>query len=48
MRVAALAVYPLKGAAAVPLERVELDVMGPRGDRRYCLARPGGRALAAP
>ncbi len=45
MRVEALAIYPLKGAAAVPLERVELDAMGPRGDRRYCLARPGGRAF---
>lgn len=45
MRVAALAVYPLKGAAAVPLERFELDAMGPRGDRRYCLARPGGRVF---
>jgi uncharacterized protein YcbX len=45
MRVATLAVYPLKGAAAVPLERLELDAMGPRGDRRYCLARPGGRVF---
>jgi len=45
MRVSALAIYPLKGAAAVPLERLELDVMGPRGDRRYCLARPGGRVF---
>ncbi len=45
MRVEALAIYPLKGAAAVPLERIELDAMGPRGDRRYCLARPGGRAF---
>lgn len=45
MRVAALAVYPLKGAAAVPLERVELDALGPSGDRRYCLARPGGRVF---
>lgn len=45
MRVAALTIYPLKGAAAVPLERAELDVMGPSGDRRYCLARPGGRAF---
>lgn len=42
MRVAALAVYPLKGAAALALERVELDALGPLGDRRYCLARPGG------
>lgn len=45
MRVAALAVYPVKGAAAVPLERVALDNMGPLGDRRYCLARPSGRVF---
>lgn len=45
MRVAALAVYPLKGAAAVPVERVTLDEMGPHGDRRFCLARPGGRVF---
>jgi uncharacterized protein YcbX len=45
MRVAALTVYPLKGAAALPLERIELDALGPRGDRRFCLARPGGRVF---
>lgn len=45
MRVAALAIYPVKGAAAVPLERVALDNMGPLGDRRYCLARPSGRVF---
>ncbi|MGH8721549.1 MAG: MOSC domain-containing protein [Burkholderiales bacterium] len=45
MRVAALAVYPLKGASAVPLDAVELDAMGPAGDRRFCLARPGGRVF---
>jgi hypothetical protein len=44
MRVTALAVYPLKGASAVPLGELELDAMGPTGDRRFCLARPGGRA----
>lgn len=45
MRVAALVVYPLKGAAALALERIELDALGPLGDRRYCLARPGGRVF---
>jgi len=45
MRVSALAIYPLKGAAALPLERIELDALGPLGDRRYCLARPGGRVF---
>jgi uncharacterized protein YcbX len=45
MRVAALVVYPLKGASAVPLGELELDAMGPTGDRRFCLARPGGRVF---
>ncbi|MDH4094291.1 MAG: MOSC domain-containing protein [Betaproteobacteria bacterium] len=45
MRVASLAVYPLKGAAAVGAQEIELDEMGPREDRRYCLARPGGHAF---
>ena len=45
MRVAALAIYPLKGAQAATLGEVELDALGPAGDRRYCLARPGGRAF---
>lgn len=45
MHVAALAIYPLKGAAAVALDAVEIDALGPVGDRRYCLARPGGRVF---
>lgn len=45
MRVAALAVYPVKGATAVALESVRIDALGPVGDRRYCLARPGGRVF---
>lgn len=44
-RVAALAVYPVKGAAAVALESFELEACGPASDRRYCLASPGGRAF---
>lgn len=43
--VAALAVYPVKGATAVPLASCEIDALGPIGDRRYCLARPGGRVF---
>ena len=35
MRVSALVVYPLKGASAVPLGELELDAMGPTGDRRF-------------
>jgi hypothetical protein len=45
MRIAALAIYPVKGAAAVPLDSVDIDALGPVGDRRYCLARPGGRVF---
>ena len=45
MRIATLAIYPLKGAAAVALDAVEIDALGPVGDRRYCLARPGGRVF---
>jgi hypothetical protein len=45
MHIAALNLYPLKGAAAVALDAVEIDALGPVGDRRYCLARPGGRVF---
>lgn len=45
MRVTALAVYPLKGGRAMSVESVEIDDLGPKGDRRYCLVGPGGRAF---
>lgn len=45
MHVAELYVYPLKGAAAVALEEIDLDALGPSADRRYALARPGGRVF---
>lgn len=45
MRITALAIHPLKGAAALALDALELDALGPVGDRRYCLARPGGRVF---
>jgi uncharacterized protein YcbX len=45
VRVGALAVYPVKGGAATALVACEMDAMGLAGDRRYCLARPGGRAF---
>jgi uncharacterized protein YcbX len=45
LRIAALAIYPLKGAAAVALDALQIDALGPVGDRRYCLARPGGRVF---
>jgi len=43
--VAALAIYPVKGAAAVTLESFDIEACGPAADRRYCLARPGGRVF---
>jgi len=45
MRITALSIYPLKGAAAAALDAVKIDALGPVGDRRYCLARPGGRVF---
>lgn len=43
--VAALAIYPVKGTAAVEVRSFEIDALGPVGDRRYCLTRPEGRAF---
>lgn len=45
MRVAALALYPVKGATGIPVAAMQLDELGPVGDRRYCLIRTGGRAF---
>lgn len=45
MRVSGLAIYPLKGGAATALDAREIDALGLAGDRRYCLARPGGRVF---
>ncbi|HEX9182803.1 MAG TPA: MOSC domain-containing protein [Burkholderiales bacterium] len=45
MRVSALAIYPVKGGAATALDAGDMDALGLAGDRRYCLARPGGRAF---
>lgn len=45
MRVSALAIYPVKGAAAIALDSRDIDALGLAGDRRYCLARPGGRVF---
>ena len=45
MRVAELFLYPVKGGAAVPVAEMTLDALGPIGDRRLCLARPGGRVF---
>lgn len=45
MRVGALAVYPLKGGRAIALDGMALDALGPSGDRRFCVIRPGGRVF---
>lgn len=42
MRVAALNLYPLKGARAVSADRVELQARGFAGDRRWLVVRPDG------
>lgn len=44
-RVAALAIYPVKGGAAIACESFRIDAPGPEEDRRYCLVRPDGRAF---
>ena len=45
MRVSGLAIYPVKGGAAAELDSRDIDALGLAGDRRYCLARPGGRVF---
>lgn len=45
MRVSGLAIYPVKGGAATELDARDIDALGLAGDRRYCLARPGGRVF---
>jgi uncharacterized protein YcbX len=45
VRVSALAIYPVKGGAALALDSHDIDALGLAGDRRYCLARPGGRVF---
>ena len=43
--VSGLFVYPLKSARGVPVDRVELDERGPRGDRRWMLVDDDNRFL---
>jgi uncharacterized protein YcbX len=45
VRVSGLAIYPVKGGAAAELDSRDIDALGLAGDRRYCLARPGGRVF---
>ncbi len=45
MLIAALAIYPVKGLRAVPLDRVEVERCGFAGDRRWAIVRPTGQVL---
>jgi uncharacterized protein YcbX len=45
-RVEELWVYPLKSAAGIPLDRIELDEFGPTMDRRWILIDGDGRFMS--
>jgi len=45
IRVAALFIYPLKGARGISLDRVELDDFGPRDDRRWMIVDRSGEKV---
>jgi uncharacterized protein YcbX len=45
--VSGLTVYPVKSFAGTPLQSMELDVAGPRGDRRWMLVDADGGTLTA-
>lgn len=40
--VSRLFVHPVKGMAALPVQRLELDEIGPLGDRRWMVVKDGG------
>src|SRR5690606_17025848 len=42
---AAIFVYPVKSAAGIALDAVELDAFGPRHDRRWLVVDPAGRFM---
>jgi uncharacterized protein YcbX len=46
-RVAALTIYPLKSAAGVDVQAIELDQWGAVGDRRWLLVDEAGKAITA-
>ncbi|ASR54807.1 MOSC domain-containing protein [Cellulomonas sp. PSBB021] len=46
-RVASLAVRPVKSLRGVEVERVALDRLGPRGDRRWMVVGPDGATVTA-
>ncbi len=45
MQIASLAIYPVKGLRAVPLDRVGVERCGLAGDRRWAIVRPTGQVL---
>ncbi len=45
-RVTGLWIYPLKGARAVALNQMELDQLGPAGDRRWMITRSDGNFVS--
>jgi len=42
---AAIHIDPVKSAAGIPLDAVELDAFGPRHDRRWLVVDPAGRFM---
>lgn len=42
LRVSRLFIHPVKGLASLPVERLELDAVGPVGDRRWMVVDPAG------
>ena len=45
VRVSRLYRYPIKGVRAEPQESLELDDIGPVGDRRWMVVSPDGRSF---
>lgn len=46
MRISAINIYPIKGCRATPVESVEVDRLGPVGDRRLMLVDDGGQFIS--
>lgn len=46
MRVSELHIYPVKGAAGIPVPRVQLDAFGVAGDRRWMIVDEAGTFLS--
>lgn len=46
VHIAALAIYPIKGCRGIPLDEVEVDRLGPAGDRRLMLVNERNEFLS--